>query len=403
MNVKQVIRYAAVATVVVAGLIYAFWPQPVPVDTALIGKGELVVTIDGDGRTRVREVYVVSAPVPGRVLRIERHVGDAVVANETLLATIQPTDPAFLDRRARAQAESVAKAAEAAFALAEAEQARAIAELDFAQSELVRAEQLAARGNVSQRDLDRAKLIVRTAKAAVATAKATVEIRRFELETARAGLIEPGGSGDEADGQLCCVDVISPVSGRVLRVMHESETVVVAGAPLVEVGDSRDLEIVVDLLSSDAVRVAEGAEVVIEDWGGRDALSGRVRQVEPTGFTKVSALGIEEQRVNVLIDFTDPPDRWRDLGHGYRIEAHIVVWLGADVLTLPLGALFRDGDRWAVFVAAAGRARLRHVEIDHANGREAQVTAGLSEGDTVILHPSDLIAAGVRIVPRSTQ
>jgi HlyD family secretion protein len=403
MNVKRVIWYAAVATALVAGLIYAFWPQPVPVDTAVIGRGELVVTIDGDGRTRVREVYVVSAPVPGRVLRIERHVGDAVVANETILATIHPTDPAFLDRRARAQAESVAKAAEAAFVLAEAEEARAIAELDFARAELVRAEKLSTRGAVSTRDLDRAKLTVRTANAAVATAKATVEIRRFELETARAGLIEPSGSGSEADGELCCVDVISPVNGRLLRVMHESETVVAAGTPLVEVGDSQDLEVVVDLLSSDAVRVAEGAEVMIEDWGGRNTLFGRVRRVEPTGFTKVSALGIEEQRVNVLIDFADPPDRWRDLGHGYRIEAHIVVWRGADVLKLPLGALFRDGDRWAVFVAETGRAQLRHVEIDHANGREAQITAGLSEGDTVILHPSDLIAGGVRIVPRSAQ
>ncbi|MDH3228168.1 MAG: HlyD family efflux transporter periplasmic adaptor subunit [Alphaproteobacteria bacterium] len=403
MIVKRMILYAVVAVAMAAGLIYAFWPQPVPVDTAVIGRGELVVTIDSDGRTRVREVYVVSAPVPGRVLRIERHVGDGVVANETLLATIQPTDPAFLDRRARAQAESVAKAAEAAFALAEAEQARAIAELDFAQAELERAEQLAARGNIAKRDLDRAKLTIRTARAAVATAKATVEIRRFELETARAGLIEPGGSGVKADGQLCCVDVFSPVNGRVLRVMHESETVVAAGTPLVEVGDSRDLEAVVDLLSSDAVRVTEGAEVVIEDWGGRSALSGLVRHVEPTGFTKVSALGIEEQRVNVLIDFADPPDRWRDLGHGYRIEAHIVVWRGAGILKLPLGALFRDGERWAVFVADGGRAQLRHIEIDQANGREAQITAGLSEGDTVILHPSDLIADGVRIVPRSVR
>ncbi len=403
MPLKRMILYAVVAIAVAAGLVYAFWPQPVPVDTAAIPRGELVVTIDGDGRTRVREVYVVSAPVPGRVLRIERHVGDAVVARETLLATIHPSDPAFLDRRARAQAESAAKAAKAGFALAEAELARAVAELDFAQAELARAERLAARGTVSQSDLDRARLTVRTAKAAVATAEATVEIHRFELETAQAGLIEPGGIGDSADGQSCCVDVFSPVNGRVLRVINESETVVAAGTPLVEVGDAKDLEVVVDLLSSDAVRVAEGAPVVIEDWGGRTVLSGRVRRVEPTGFTKVSALGIEEQRVNVLIDFTDPPEQWRDLGHGYRIEAHIVVWRGEDVLILPLGALFRDGDRWAVFVADGGRAHLRHVDIDHSDGRRAQITSGLSEGERVILHPSDLIADGVRVVPRAVQ
>lgn len=400
MTPQRMILYGLVGAILVAGLVYAFWPQPVPVDLAVIGRGELVVTIDGDGQTRVREVYVVSAPVPGRLLRIERHVGDTVVADKTVLAAIQPTDPAFLDRRARAQAASRAKAAEAAFALAEAEQARAVAELDFAQAELARAERLAERGTVSQRDLDRAKLTVRTAKAAVATAEATVEMRRFELETARAGLIEPGGSVDRADGEMCCVDVFSPVSGRVLRVMHESETVVAAGTPLVEVGDPEDLEIVVDLLSSDAVRVADGAMVIIEDWGGRNALSGLVRRVEPTGFTKISALGIEEQRVNVLIDFTDPPERWSNLGHGYRIEAHIVVWQGREVLKLPLGALFRDGENWAVFVAAGGRAQLRQVEIDHANGREAQIVAGLSEGDRVILHPSDLIADGVRVVAR---
>lgn len=401
MKLRKVAWYSFVVALVASTLAYAFWPQPVPVDLARLDRGELVVTIDGDGRTRVREVYVVSAPLAGRVLRIERHAGDRVSAGETLLATIQPTDPVFLDRRARAQAESAAKAVEAAFALAEAEQARAVAELDFAQAELRRAEELAKRGNVSQRDLDRAKLEVRTRKAALATAKATVEMRRFELETARAALIQPGEAGSDGQGQLCCIDVISPVDGRVLRVIQESESVVPAGAPLVEVGDSTDLEIVVDLLSSDAVRVAEGAIVMIEDWGGGEILAGKVRRVEPYGFTKVSALGIEEQRVNVLIDFTGEAERRRDLGHGFRIEAHIVVWKGQDVLRLPLGALFRDGDRWAVFAAVDGVARLRHVAIDHTNGRQAEVTGGLEKGDAVILHPSDLVADGVRIVARA--
>jgi HlyD family secretion protein len=400
---RRLAWYFLAAAVIAAGLVYAFWPQPLPVDLGPIERGELVVTIDGDGQTRVRDVYVVSAPISGRVLRVERRVGDAVTANETVLAVVQPTDPTFLDRRARAQALSAAKAAQAAFALAEAEEVRAFAELDFARSELGRAEELAKRGNVSQRDLDRAKLQVRTAEAALATTKATVEMRRFELETAHAALIQPGEAGTAGDDEHCCVEVGSPVDGTVLRVIQESESVVAAGTPLVEVGDSTDLEIVVDLLSSDAVRVATGAEVIIEDWGGGVSLSGRVRRVEPTGFTKVSALGIEEQRVNVLIDFADPPDRWRNLGHGYRIEAHIVVWRGEEVLKLPLGALFRDRENWAVFVAERGRALLRHVEIDHANGREAQIVAGLSEGETVILHPSDLVADGVRVVPRSTQ
>lgn len=401
MPLRRILWYFLVAAIVAGAVFYAFRPQPLAVDLATIERGEMVVTIDGDGQTRAREVYVVSAPITGRVLRVERHAGDHVVANETVLATIQPTDPTFLDRRARAQAEAAAKAAAAGFALAEAEQARAVAELDFAQSELKRAEQLVQRGNLSQRDFDRAKLEVRTADAAVATTEATVEMRRFELETARAALIEPGEEAAAGDGQSCCIDVFSPVNGRVLRVLRESEGVAVAGAPLIEVGDPQDMEIVVDLLSSDAVRVAEGAEVMIEDWGGGDSLGGVVRRVEPYGFTKVSALGIEEQRVNVIIDFADPPERWRDLGHGYRVEAHIVAWRGDGVLKLPLGALFRDGESWTVFAVVDGLARLRTVEIGHSNGRVAEVAAGLAAGDIVILHPSDLVADGVRIVPRS--
>lgn len=397
---RRIVWYLLLASVLAAALVYAFRPQPVPVDLAVIARGQLTVTIDGDGQTRVREVYVVSAPVPGQVRRIERHVGDRIVANETLLATIQPVDPTFLDRRARAQAESAIKAAEAAFALAEAEQARALAELDFARAELSRAEQLAKRGNVSQRDLDRARLELRTRRAALSTAKASIEMRRFELETAQAALIQPGTESGEGGEQACCVEVYSPVNGRILRVIHESEGVVAAGAWLVELGDPVDMEIVVDLLSGDAVRVREGAEVTIEDWGGV-TLAGRVRRVEPYAFTKISALGIEEQRVNVIVDFTDSPEKWQGLGHGYRVDAHILDWRGEDVLKLPLGALFRDGESWAVFVAKDGVAKLRHIEIDHGNGREAEVLEGLETGATVILHPGDSISDGVRVLSRS--
>lgn len=397
---RRIVWYLLLASVLAAALVYAFRPQPVPVDLAVIARGQLTVTIDGDGQTRVREIYVVSAPVPGQVRRIERHVGDRIVANETLLATIQPVDPTFLDRRARAQAESAIKAAEAAFALAEAEQARALAELDFARAELSRAEQLAKRGNVSQSDLDRARLELRTRRAALSTAKASIEMRRFELETAQAALIQPGAESGEGGEQACCVEVYSPVNGRILRVIHESEGVVAAGAWLVELGDPADMEIVVDLLSGDAVRVREGAEVTIEDWGGV-TLAGRVRRVEPYAFTKISALGIEEQRVNVIVDFTDSAETWQGLGHGYRVDAHILDWRGEDVLKLPLGALFRDGESWAVFVAEDGVAKLRHIEIDHGNGREAEVLEGLETGATVILHPGDRISDGVRVLSRS--
>lgn len=400
MQLRRIVWYGLLAAALVAGLAYAFWPRPVAVDLATLEKGSLIVTIDGDGQTRVREVYVVSAPLPGRVMRIERHVGDEVVANETVLARIKPSDPSFLDRRARAQAEAEAKAAEAAYALAQAEQKRAIAELDFARSELSRAEQLAKRGNVSQRELDKARLDYQTKIAALDTATATVEMRRFQLETARAALIEPGAAGEERGESSCCVNVYSPVDGSVLRLIHESEGVVPAGAALVEVGDPTDLEVVVDLLSDEAVRVRPGASVRIEGWGG-DTLAGRVRRVEPYAFTKVSALGIEEQRVNIIIDFTGPPENWRQLGHGYRIDAHILDWRGENILRLPMGALFRDGEDWAVFAMADGTARLRHIEIGHHNGRTAEVLQGLGEGDRVILHPGDQIQDGVRIEPRA--
>lgn len=397
---RKSIGYALLAGLLALALYYAFRPQPVPVDLAVIRRGEMTVTIDGDGRTRVREVYAVSAPVPGRVLRIERHVGDAVVANKTLLARIEPGDPSFLDRRAQAQAQAAVKAAEAALELAEAEQARAEAELDFARAELDRAEQLARRGNVSQRDLDRAKLELRTRSAALSTAAATVEMRRFELETARAALIQPGGREGGEGGQDCCIEVYSPVDGRVLRVIQESEGVVAAGASLLEVGDPGALEVVVDLLSDDAVRVREGAPVAIMGWGG-GRLAGRVTRVEPYAFTKTSALGVEEQRVNVLVDFTDSPERWQALGHGYRVEAGILDWRGTDVLVLPLGALFREGKDWAVFAVEDGVARLRRIEIGHRNGQEAELLGGLAEGDAVVLHPGDRIADGIAVLSRA--
>lgn len=400
MTIRRLVWYLVIGAAAAASLIFAFRPQPVPVDIATVERGELVVTIDGDGQTRVREVYVVSAPVSGRLLRIGRHVGDVVAANKTVLATVQPTAPTFLDRRARAQAEAAVKAAEAGLKLAEAELDKSRAELGFATAELQRAEKLAARQTISQRDLDRAVLEERTQRAAVETAEATVAMRRFDLETARAALIQPGEAEASSDGDACCVDVTAPVDGTILRVIHESEAVVTAGTPLLEIGNPGDLEIVVDLLSTDAVKVMPGAVALIEDWGGGDTLAGTVRRVEPYGFTKVSALGIEEQRVNVIIDLDGLRDRWSALGHGFRVEARIVVWRGEDVAKLPLGALFRDGENWAVFTAAEGRAHLRHVRIGHGNGREAEILDGIAPGEHVILHPGDQIADGVRVERR---
>ncbi len=397
----RIILWGALVVLLAAGLTYSFWPRPMPVDLGEVTRGPMRVTIDDEGETRVTDVYVVSAPLAGRLLRIERDVGDSVQANETVVVTIRPREPDLLDVRSHHEAEAVVKAAEAAMTLVTAEQERARAELDFAATELLRKESLAKRGNISQRGLDSARLDVKIRKAAVAAADAALQVKRFDLETARAHLIPPG-SFAESVAAPCCVEVRAPVSGRILRIIRESESVVAAGEPLLEIGDPRELEIVADLLSSDAMQAKVGAQVLIEAWGGGGVLNGRVRRVEPYGFTKVSALGIEEQRVNVIIDFADPPAARARLGHGYRVEVGIVVWQAEDVLRVPLGALFRVGEAWAVFVEADGRSRLREVGIGHRNSAFAEVLEGLEDGARVVLHPSDRIEDGSRIVERET-
>jgi HlyD family secretion protein len=224
-------------------------------------------------------------------------------------------------------------------------------------------------------------------------------VRESEYQVARARLMSPGSTRRGA-ADCACITVVSPVNGRVLRIVTESEGVVLAGAPLVDVGSPEQLEVVVDLLSADAVRVQPGQRVIIEAWGGERPLAGKVRRIEPFGFTKVSALGIEEQRVNVVIDITAPRENWLRLGHGYRVEPRIVLWEAADVLRVPLSALFRHGERWAVFVESAGRAQLRDVEIGQGNGLEAEVRSGLESGERVVLHPGDRVSPGVRLEER---
>ncbi len=403
---RRALGIGVVLAVVVAGLVFAFMPQPVPVDIASVVHGPLRVTIDEEGRTRVKDVYVVSSPLAGRALRTDVEAGDFVSAGETVIAMIEPTAPAFLDIRSRREREAAVKAAEAALTLAEADRERAQAELSYAQSELRRAESLVAREAISKAALDRAVLDAKSRGAALETTVAAVAMQRFELETARAALIDPGtpdSTSDNADNaENCCVPVTAPVDGRVLRVFHESEAVVGAGTPLVEIGDPQDLQIVAELLSSDAVQVAPDAPVLIDDWGGTAALTGEIARVEPYGFTKVSALGVEEQRVNVIVDFTDPPEVWRPLGHGYRVTARIIVWQADNVLKVPVSALFRLGDRWAVFVVQDGRARSQIVEIGHRSGVEAEVNGGLAAGDVVVIYPSDLVVDGVAVEPRSS-
>jgi HlyD family secretion protein len=393
--------WGVLAAFVALAIVVAFWPRPVIVDMIGAERGELVVTVDDEGETRVRDVYVISAPVMGRMRRIELRAGDAVDAVDTIVAAIEPIDPEFLDPRSEAQARADVRAAESAEVLARAEVEQAQAELDFAEQELERARELMRQMMISQRELDEAERAHRTRHAALNTARAGHEMRLFQLERARAELVSPVDT--EGGRDVCeCIALRSPVTGRILRVLQESEGVVSAGAPLVEIGDPRELEIVVDLLSADAVKVEAGQRVIIESWGGDEPLEGRVRLVEPFGFTKVSALGIEEQRVNVVIDLVSPMEEWSRLAHGYQVDARVVLSEAQAVLKLPLTALFRDGDSWAVFVDSGGRAELRRIEIGRRNSVAAEIVAGLEEGERVVLHPSDRVVDGARIAARGS-
>jgi HlyD family secretion protein len=398
-DTKRLLFWVPLAAALAVALLWVFRPAAVAVDLVEVGRGPLAVSVSDEGETRVRDMYVVSAPVPGRMRRIELEAGDSVVADQTVVAQIEPSDPTFLDVRSAAEARAGVDAADAARTHAEAQVRRAQAELEFAQSELERFRALARSHTVSENDLDSAERRAKTADAALAEARAELKVRQSEYQVARARLMTPASRRGTSDCD--CVSVYSPVSGDVLRVLTESEGVVQSGTPLVEIGDPDKLEIVVDLLSADAVRVRPGQRAIIEAWGGTRPLEGVVRRVEPFGFTKVSALGIDEQRVNVVIDIKEPRQQWARLGHGYRVEPRIVLWESRDVLKVPLSALFRQGRQWAVFVAQDRRAVLRRVEIGHENGLEAEVVSGLEAGERVVLHPADRVSPGVRLQPRS--
>jgi HlyD family secretion protein len=395
---KRLLTWAPVTAAVALGLVWAFAPRPVVVDLLTVSRGPMTVTVDEEGETRVHDVFGLSAPVAGRVRRIEAHVGDPVIANETVLARIEPVAPAFLDPRSETQARAAIQAAEAALELARAEVQEARAEYDFAQTEYRRARELIKTGTIAARDADAAERAWRTATAALATAEAALQVRAYELEQARAQLLSPSETGERAARDW--ISLSAPRNGRVLRVVNDSERIVAAGELLIEMGDPADLEVVVDFLSTDAVQIDASQRVLLERSGLERVLEGRVRRVEPFGFTKVSALGIEEQRVNVVIDLTSPREQWERLGHGYQVEARVVLWHADDVVTVPLTALFRDGDAWALFVNENGRATLRRVVVAHRNSTHAEIIEGLAAGEEVVLHPSDRVVAGVRIAAR---
>lgn len=395
------IALALVAIGLVSLTVWALWPKPVGVDLATLSRGPMAVLVEEEGKTRIRDVFIVSAPQSGTVLRSPLLAGDPVEKNKTVVAVLQPAAPPFLDTRARVEATAQAEAAEAAVRLAEAEVAQARSELAFAESDLARAKTLVRTNAVSARSVERAQLDVSVRKAVLAKAEANQAVRQRELDSARARLIGP--STDPHAGVFtagCCIEVRSPESGRVLKVLHTSEQVVQMGTPLLEVGNTASQEIVVELLSTDAVKVGEGAVVTIDGWGGVQRLAGKVRRVESAGFTKVSALGIEEQRVRVVIDLQKGADEGVGLGHEFRVFVRIRVWESSSALQLPIGALFRQGGRWSVFKVSGGRAILTPIDIGQRNAETAEVLGGLLEGDKVVLHPNDRIQNGARVSER---
>ena len=392
--------YALIAAGLIAAAVYALRPQPVPVDLATIDRGALTVTIDEEGKTRIREMFKVSAPVAGKMLRTPLEAGDTVIANKTVVAVIQPKSPEFLDVRSRRELEAAISAAVAAVRLAKAEVDKARSELTFAERDLERALALSATSVISEKAREQAALDVDSKRALLAIAQATLELKRQEVNSARARLIGPENSNMFTDAGGCCIEVRAPVSGNVLRVISKSEQVIASGALLAEIGDPHDLEIVVELLSSSAVKIKPGAAATIENWGGDETLSARVTTIEPTGFTKVSALGVEEQRVNVILELNDPPEKWQALGHEFRVFVRIRQWHNPDVLRVPLSALFRHGEQWSTFKAVDGVAVVQPVEIGQRNSLHAEVLSGLEAGDEVVLYPSDRVEDGVRVTRR---
>lgn len=369
----------------------ALWPETAAVDAAVVTRGPLVLTVDEEGRTRVRDRFVVSAPVSGRVLRIELEPGDRVERGD-IVARLDAGPAPLLDTRARDEAQAAVNSARAAAAGAQAEAQRTRTVLAQAERELERAQRLTAGGALAVQERDERETEVRLAREGVNMALSAVEAARADVVRAEARLTSwrPGAASG-------IVALRAPASGVILRRLRESESMVPAGEPLVEIGDPAEIEIVADLLSTDAMRVRAGARAMVELGDGAGAVEGEVRRIEPSGFTKVSALGVEEQRVNVILDLVDPTGEDVVFGDAYRVDVRIVVWEAAGVLRVPTAALFRDDGEWAVYAIRNQRARLTHVEIGEQNGREAEVIGGLTEGAKVIIHPPDSLADGARV------
>jgi HlyD family secretion protein len=388
-----VIGGAVLVILIVVGL----WPKPIPVEVAVAERGPLVVTVDEEGMTRVRNRYVISAPVAGQLRRIEWKAGALVEAGKTILAVLEPSGADFLDARSQAQAEGRVRVSEASEKAALAQRERAQAAQKLYADDLARARQLFEQKALSSQEFDVAQMRAATAEQEARAADFAVQVAQFEREQAKALLVRGDGTGAAGSGAEPLI-ITSPVDGRVLKVYQESARVVGGGFPLLEIGDPTDLEVRIEVLSRDGVAVRPGARVILEQWGGAEPLTARVRLVEPSAFTKISALGVEEQRVYVIADFIDPLQRRLTLGDNYRVEARIVIAERENVLRVPAGALFQRNGTWEVFVVQGGRARLRPVTVGESNGLNTEILKGVEASEAVIVYPGDKVAEGVRVV-----
>jgi HlyD family secretion protein len=398
MNRKQVLVLVISAAAAIAALAWAFSPRPVNVEIREITRGRFEQTIDDDGKTRVRERYIVSAPLAGRLQRIALKAGDAVDRG-AVVAVMRPAAPPLIDARTERELEEQIGAAQAILARSTTAVERTRIALAQARADAQRTKKLAAQGFVSPTQLERDELNVALSTREAAAAEFERQAAEHQLALARAALTRSRQGWRDGRGEQ--LEIRAPVAGRVLRVAQESETVVPFGTALLEIGDPSDLEVVVDVLSGDALQVAPGQPVKLERQGGAAPLEGRVRKVEPSAFTKVSALGVEEQRVNVVIDITSPRERWQNLGDAYRVDARIVIHSAENAVKVPVAALFRDGPQWAVFVADGNIARKRIIESSRRGAQDALVEKGLAAGDRVIVYPGDAVRDGGKITYRS--
>ena len=392
--IKRIVG-ACVVLAAVAALVFAARPAPVVAEIAKTRRGPMQVTIDEAGRTRVRDRYVVLAPLAGDLTRITLRPGDPIARGQTL-AQIVPQAPSLLDSRSRAEATARLRTSQSALLQAQANVTHAQLSLEHAQGDAERMRKLAANGTVNPDDAAHTQFEVNLRTQELASARFGADTAAHEVEMATAVLARYGNPSQQRDA----FEIASPIEGRVLRVVQSSAGAIAPSTPLIELGDPREMEVVVDVLTEDAVRIPPRAKVVLDRWGGPWTLDAHARIVEPSAFTRLSALGVEEQRVSVVIDFDDPLERRAELGDGYRVEARIVSWENADVIAIPSSAAFRRVDGWAVFVVDQGRARLQKVEIGERSMTEVQILSGVAEGQEVILHPSDKVEDGARIATR---